>query len=154
MPREESRAHCVPTSPPLLWHLHDRKMNDVDTSLMTCGPALKSNTQSYPPLHECCINREEDEELSQHTCRSTPALNQSACETRTLASWCLPAMPLPRLHSCQEAKSTNCPLLDWELWVGWWRGGQSNQVTFWLGRPIGVYSESGRARRILMREET
>jgi hypothetical protein len=43
-------------------------------------------------------------------CRGTAALNQSADETRTPASQCLPAMPLPRLPGGSE-----CRLLPLEL---------------------------------------
>jgi hypothetical protein len=35
-------------------------------------------------------------EMGSAPCRATPALNQSADETSTPASWCLPVMPLPR----------------------------------------------------------
>ena len=35
-------------------------------------------------------------EVGPTRCCATPALNQSADETRTSASQCLPAMPLPR----------------------------------------------------------
>ena len=35
-------------------------------------------------------------EVEPALCRATPALNQSADETHTPASQCLPAMPLPR----------------------------------------------------------
>ena len=42
------------------------------------------------------------DEVGPTRCRAMQALNQSADETRTPASQCLPAMPLPRLHSCLE----------------------------------------------------
>ena len=40
---------------------------------------------------------------------SLEALHKSADVTRTPASQCLPAMPLPPLHSCLEAASADCP---------------------------------------------
>jgi hypothetical protein len=62
-------------------------------------------------------------------CGATPALNQSADETRTPASRCLPAMPVPRLHSCLEATSADYPPLSLESLRVRRRGGPSGQVT-------------------------
>ena len=41
-------------------------------------------------------------EVGPARCRATPALNQSADETHTPASQCLPAMPLPRREEEEE----------------------------------------------------
>jgi hypothetical protein len=72
-------------------------------------------------------------------------LNQSADETSTPASPCLPAVPLPRLHSYLGTASANYPP-PLER-----RGGLSGQVTVdrleRLSRVLGHYSEVGLGAR-------
>ena len=54
------------------------------------------------------------DEVGPTRCRATPALNQSADETRTPASQCLRVMHLPRLHSCLETTSADYTPLSLE----------------------------------------
>ena len=68
-------------------------------------------------------------EVGPTRCRATPALNQSADETRTPTSQCLPAMPVRRLQSCLETTSADYPSLSLESRRVRRNGGPSGQVT-------------------------
>ena len=69
--------------------------------------------------------------------RATPALNQSADETRTPASRCLPFMPLPRRVTLvpRQREATTRPL-SLESRRGRRRGGPSGQVTVDQGERL------------------
>jgi hypothetical protein len=80
------------------------------------------------------------DEVGPTRCRVSPGPKQSADEIHTPASQCLSAMSamsLPWLQSRSGAKSTDCPLLNLQPWVGRRRGGPSAQVTEWQGRVLG-----------------
>ena len=81
-------------------------------------------------------------EMGSARCRATPALDQSANETRTPASRCLPVMPLPRLVTLvpRQRVQTTPPLELGDLTgsvKGWpERAGYGNQVDR-LSRVLG-----------------
>ena len=84
------------------------------------------------------------DEVGPARCRATPALNQSADETRTPASTCLPAVPFRGYTHALRQRVPTTPPLNLESWPCRRRGSPSGQVTVdrveRLSRVLGHYS--------------